>query len=74
MAGSNAHVCLLGKITRADECAFIRPVHEVLPVGFMVLEELTIELQVLPNLDNYVIGLDGWIPSARTEGKSTYGN
>jgi len=40
----------------------------------MVLEELTIELQVLPNLDNYVIGLDSWIPSARTERKSTYGN
>lgn len=72
MAGDQTDICLFIEVTAADEGAFIGPVHKVFPVRFVVLEEFTIELEILSDLNNNIFCLDAGIPSARAESKCTY--
>jgi hypothetical protein len=67
-----AHVRLLIEVAAADEGALVGPVHEVLPVGLVVLEELTVEFQVLSHLNNNIVCFNAWVPSARPEGKGAH--
>lgn len=72
MTDCNAHVWDLIEIAAADECAFVGPPVNIAPVGLVVFEELTIELEVLSDLDHDVVGLDIFVPSARTEGEGSH--
>lgn len=72
----DTHISGLVSVRAADESAFVGPPVDIAPVWFMVLEEFTIELKVLSDLNHDVVGFDLFVPSARavSEGSHTCGD